>query len=241
MLIIFSCLFLNILCQMTVNCLETSFDRHDIEAASIVDDFIQKSFIPQPLNKSFYEIESILLVNPLDNEHLNVTGAQLITKYEQCSRLPIDQNKNYSLFNSFGMNVLNPQTLLADIKMPFISDPPTLSIPFLDKNKYCIASNEQTFALGIENSLRPPVQCMRNQINKCGIELFGLALSNDATLVNLKNRTMTNIFDGIRVENVSLANKFVMQFYLDLPAKQSLKKLLFVPFDATNNSGFHFR
>ena len=227
---------------MIVNCFETSFDRHDIDAASLVDDFIQKALMPQPLNKSFYEIESILLVNPLDNEHLNVTGVQLITKYQQCSRLPIDQNKNYSLFNSFGMNAPNPQTVLSDIKIPFISDPPTLSIPFLINNKYCIASNEQTFALGVENSLRPPVQCMRNQMDQCGIELFGLALSNDATLVNLNNnRNMTNIFDGVRVENVSLANKFVMQFYLDLPAKQSLKKLLFLPFDATNKSGFHFR
>ena len=66
------------------------------------------------------------------------------------------------------------------------------------------------------------------------------------------NQSLGIVYDGLLMENISMVNenrtnKFAMQFYLNLPARTSSKKLIYMPFElksATNQSnstGFHFR
>ena len=127
-------------------------------------DFIRHSFKPQPFNRSFYEMESILVENPLVNEYnASLTGSQIVASYETCSRLPISPNESYSLFNNFEMSSPNLKNLFCEIEMPFLNiDPSNVAnslIPFSSAHTYCIASNERTFALGIGDKLsraRPP-------------------------------------------------------------------------------------
>jgi hypothetical protein len=76
--------------------LDTKFDWQYIEAAGANSNFIRHSFKPQPFNRSLYEMESILVENPIVNEYnASLTGPQIVASYETCSRLPISPNESY--------------------------------------------------------------------------------------------------------------------------------------------------
>jgi hypothetical protein len=242
---------------------DVKFKWQEIEAAGVDASFISDSFKPQPFDRPFYEIESILMETPIDNEYnAHINGSQIVTSYETCSRLPINLNANYSLFNSFNMSWPNQMMAFCAIRMPFLNIDPTpldpSSMPaFSSAHKYCIATNERTFALAIkdnEQSIRPPaVPCMGSLKDQCDIELYGVSVSNDGQLVNVNKSLSLSIYDGLLIENISMSensnNKFAMQFYVNLPARTSSKKLIYIPFEMkssdpdklSQNSGFHFR